>query len=121
MTTKFMATVTEIGPDVPLILEENVIIIFDEKVPKELHDVAVLHRGGSLSESVEAGDVLWIDDVSFEIYAVGDKVNSSVSELGHTSFNFSGSRTSELPGTVCVEAKTPPPLSPGSIIRITSP
>lgn len=121
MKVKFEATITAIGEEVPAILNENVLILFDEKVPKELHDVAVLHTGGQLLEDIKASDTLWIDDHSFEIYFVGEKVNSSIRELGHVSINFEGKRLTDLPGTVCIEAKSMPALRPNGIIRILKP
>lgn len=118
MKTIFEAKVTAIGEDVPMILEEKVIILFDEKAPKELHDVALTHSGGSLTDEIQAGDVVWFGVDSFDIYFVGDHVNTSMKDLGHLSFSFSGDQTSDLPGTVCIEDKPIPQIPVGTTIKI---
>ena len=118
MKTIFEAKVSAIGEDVSMIMEEKVIILFDEKAPKELHDIALTHSGGSLTDDIQAGDVIWFGVDSFNIYSVGDYVNTSMKDLGHLSLNFSGDRTSDLPGTVCIENKPIPEICVGTTIKI---
>ncbi|KEQ21557.1 PTS glucitol/sorbitol transporter subunit IIA [Paenibacillus tyrfis] len=117
MQTLYDATITGIGSDVPLIAEENVLIFFDEKAPKELHDVAVLHKNGGLSGEVKAGDKFVLDGAEFRIAFVGDTANSSIRELGHFTVNFTGNTSEALPGTIYVEAASIPEIESGAIYR----
>lgn len=118
MKTIFETKVTAVGEDVPIILQEKVMILFDEKAPKELHDVAYVHRGGALLDDIQAGDVIWFGMDDFKILFVGEQVNTTMKELGHLSINFSGSQTSDLPGTMCIEAKPIPEIGIGTSIKI---
>jgi PTS system glucitol/sorbitol-specific IIA component len=116
MKTLFQAVVVQIGEMVEDIAKENILIFFDAKAPKELHDVAVLHEGGSVVEDVRVGDRLMIDDKSYEIIFVGDKVNSALRDLGHVSVKFGGA-TEDMPGSICVRADQIPVPSVGDVLQ----
>jgi PTS system glucitol/sorbitol-specific IIA component len=116
MKTLFQAVVTRIGEMVPDIVAENVLIFFDKKAPKELHDVAVLHEGGDLAEDIRIGDLLMIENGRYEVIFVGDKVNSSVRDLGHVSVKFGGA-TEDMPGSICIRAEKLPVPKVGAVVR----
>lgn len=121
MKSVYEAEITGIGEDVPVIVEENVVIFFDEKAPKELHDVAVVHRNKGLSEDVAAGDTFTLNGHNFRVLYVGDTANSSMRDLGHFTVNFTGDTSETLPGTVYVEKGEIPELKVGgtfSFIRV---
>jgi len=111
------AEIVETGADVPMIVEENVLIFFDHKAPKELHDVAVVHKDGSLEEDVRAGDKLVIGDSEHRIIFVGDTANDSIRSLGHFTVNFTGDTTEALPGSIYVEAGSAPETGTGAALR----
>ncbi len=118
MTKKYQATITEIGEEVGLFAEENMMVIFNDTVPEELRSFAVIHEKADLLEQVEAGDFLEINDERFEILFVGDKVNETLQDIGHCTIAFTGDVTANLPGTMCVEKKPLPEVALGAQIRI---
>lgn len=118
MTVLLETQVTSIGDSVEELLKEKTLILFDETIPEELRDISVLHSGKKLHGEIQPGDTLYIDDQEFEIYFVGDRVNQSIRELGHVTFKFNGSKK-DMPGSICIEEKSIPPIEVGSVIKIT--
>ncbi|EXX86923.1 PTS sorbitol transporter subunit IIA [Paenibacillus darwinianus] len=117
MTTLYSATVTGIGPDVPMIVEENMLIFFDEKAPKELHDVAVIHQSGNWTEAIRSGDTFVLGETAYPIMLVGETVNDTLRDLGHFTVNFTGDTSQPLPGSLYVQAESVPEITPGSNFR----
>lgn len=113
--------VTKLGTEVPLLAEEKMIILFNEEVPEELHDICILHTTGELIDSLQVGDVVRFDDEDYCITAVGGEANRTLAELGHVTFTFDGSQTPMLPGTIHLENKSLPTIGVGTIIQIQRP
>ncbi len=118
MIKKYGAKITEIGDEVELFAEENMMVIFNNTVPEELRSFAVIHEKAELLEGVEAGDVLEINGERFEILYVGNKVNETLRDIGHCTISFTGEATANLPGTMCVEKTPLPELALGAEICI---
>ncbi|WP_232695989.1 PTS glucitol/sorbitol transporter subunit IIA [Brevibacillus daliensis] len=96
-------TTTKIGSLVEPFLTESTLIIFNDDVPDELHDIAILHTKAELSEPVQVSDLLIIGDKSYSVTAVGDVTNNTLASMGHCTIKFDGATTPELPGTIHVE------------------
>lgn len=109
--------VLEVGEDAPLMMEEGMMILFNDTVPQELKDIAVIHNGRDIAPELQAGDVMQIGNESFEVLFVGSKANETLNELGHATFSFDGCSQSELPGTICLEKKAIPEISKDTVIR----
>ena len=118
MITKYEAKITEIGEEVELFAEENMMVIFNNTVPEELRSFAVIHEQADLLEGVEAGDFLEINGERFEILFVGSKVNETLRDIGHCTIAFTGDCNADVPGTMCVEKTPLPELALGAEIRI---
>lgn len=119
MIKKYEAKIKEIGEEVEIFSEENMMVIFNDTVPEELRSFAVIHEKADLQEKVETGDVLEINDERYEILFVGGKVNDTLRDIGHCTISFSGEVSEDLlPGTMCVEKKPMPELALGAAIRI---
>lgn len=119
MIKKYEAKIKEIGEEVEIFAEENMMVIFNDTVPAELRSFAVIHEKADLQQQVEAGDILEINDESYEILFVGSKVNETLRDIGHCTISFSGKVSEDLlPGTMCVEKKMMPELALGAEIRI---
>lgn len=116
MKTIYKSTVTEMGAEAAMFLEENMLIIFNESAPKDLRDIAVVHKAVQLEGVIEAGDELSFDGQTYEITFVGDKVNETVNELGHCTIAFNGADQADLPGTLCVENKEMPKIDVSTTI-----
>ena len=59
-----------------------------------------------------------IDGQEYKITCVGYEAPITLKGLGHCTFNFSGAKEAELPGTIYCEAKPMPEIGIGSVIRI---
>jgi glucitol/sorbitol PTS system EIIA component len=121
MKTIYQSTVTELGADVEMFAEEKMLIIFNESAPKDLRDIAVVHSIAPLEGMIEAGDILAFGDQAYKVTFVGDKVNETVSELGHCTIAFNGADHADLPGTLCVEDKDMPAISVSTTITFQKP
>ncbi|GAA5344408.1 PTS system glucitol/sorbitol-specific IIA component [Planifilum fimeticola] len=107
MKCLFSTQITKIGNMVDSLIQEKMMVIFDEDAPEELHDMSILHTKSPCFESVRSGDYLVIGDQSFRVTSVGEKVNETLRELGHCTIKFEGKDRSELPGILQVEASEP--------------
>ncbi|MCR8982054.1 PTS glucitol/sorbitol transporter subunit IIA [Brevibacillus laterosporus] len=103
MTTLLETKATKIGELVESFLTESTLIIFNDNVPDELHDIAVLHTKAELFASVQVGDSLVVGDRKYRITAVGTTANETLQSMGHCTLKFDGESTPELPGTIHVE------------------
>lgn len=118
MIKKYESKITEIGADVEMFVEENMLVIFNETVPEALKSFGVIHEKAELLAQVESGDILEINGSQYNILFVGEKVNETLKEIGHCTIAFNGERDAQLPGTMCVEKKDLPALSVNGHIRI---
>jgi PTS system glucitol/sorbitol-specific IIA component len=117
MSIIFEAMTTKIGEMVPDFAKENMLILFDETVPKELHDIAILHTSRKHFGDIVLGDILIIAGTSYRIGFVGGVANKTIQEMGHVTLKFNG-EADDLPGSICVEEKPVPNVNPGSLIQI---
>ncbi|GEK60334.1 hypothetical protein CHL76_01610 [Marinococcus halophilus] len=115
-TEIFTATVVGIGEDAQMLMDDGMMILFNETAPKDLYDISFVHNAEGLNEDLAAGDELVIDGEAFSLTFVGAKANETLRDLGHATFQFNGETSSDLPGTVCVEAKPLPAIQVGSTI-----
>ncbi|MDO4594899.1 MAG: PTS glucitol/sorbitol transporter subunit IIA [Tissierellia bacterium] len=102
---KFRAKITEIGPLANDFKDANIYIIFNEDVPEELKEFAILHEKVELKEDIAVGDCLKIGSSKVKITAVGTEVNKTLIELGHLTLKLDGENEPELPGTCHAENK----------------
>jgi PTS system glucitol/sorbitol-specific IIA component len=105
MTMHYYKTViSEVGPEVPDLLEGGVLILYSDGAPPELAEVSVLHRAEQAHpEAPRAGSQLRIGGVSALVTAVGPTAWNKVNEMGHVVINFNGSSTAERPGEICAQ------------------
>ena len=117
MSVRFEATVAEIGEMVQQLADEKMLILFNQSAPKELRDVAVMHRDQTNEGEVQVGDTLVLGDESYQILFVGDKANDTLRDLGHVTLKFNGEKN-DLPGSICLEDKPLPALTTGMVIKV---
>ncbi len=100
----YKTVISEVGPEVPDLLEGGVLILYSEGAPPELAEVSVLHRAERAHpEAPRAGSQLRIGEVSASVTAVGPTAWNKVNEMGHVVINFNGSSTAERPGEICAQ------------------
>lgn len=119
-TSYYDINVVEIGTEAGMMAEEKMLILFNNMAPADLRSIAIVHDGKMLSKEIKAGDEMVIDDQVYKILFVGEKVNETMKDLGHATFHFNNEKSSDLPGTVCLEDKGMPEVNNGSTISFRS-
>jgi PTS system glucitol/sorbitol-specific IIA component len=117
MTVLFEATVSKVGELVADFAAQQMLILFDEIAPEELHDVTVLLTKRRSIAEITVGDLLVISGIQYPITFVGRTANQSLNELGHITLKFN-SGSEDLPGTICVEKAVVPPIQVGTVIQM---
>lgn len=121
----YSTIVTEIGEEVPSLLDGGVLILYADGAPAALAEVSVQHvvEGEVPPQAPPVGGRVLVGDVSARVSAVGDTAWAKVRELGHVVLNFNGAARAERPGEICVEPCDPVliqrAVQPGSTIRFT--
>lgn len=115
---KYQAKFTQIGPLVSEFVDSGILVLFGANAPDELAEFAILHDGKELVEPVEPGDQVSIDDHLYKVLAVGEVANTNLANLGHLVLKFTGQSVVEMPGDVCLESKSLPPVEVGMVLTI---
>lgn len=115
---KYEATVIEVGEMVEDLLQQKIVVLFDETAPKELREISIVHTGGILAREAEIGDIFTLGDNKYTITAIGDVVNKNLKKIGHSTLKFDGRATPELPGHIHLEGDNLPTIKPGDTIKI---
>ena len=116
--TRYAATVTAVGEQVPEFIGQGLLIWFAEGAPEELHFFTVLHRPTVTTGGVRPGDLVRIDDKAFRVTAVGEVANDNMVNLGHIDMKANGASEAPLPGDLCLEELPLPEPSPGTTLVI---
>lgn len=67
---------------------------------------------------IKAGQILKIDNESYEITAVGNIVQKNLEEIAHVTLKFDGSKEASFPGTLYLEDKKIAEMHEGTVIQI---
>lgn len=119
MTVLYRSTVTEIGELVPTFVAEGMLVFFGEGAPEELKTFCIIHKVEHQEGQVKPGDVVSIDDHSFEVLAVGSVANDNLYNLGHLNLKADGNTEADLPGDVCIAQVELPEITIGTKLEIT--
>lgn len=115
---KYQATITAIGPLVSEFIDHNILVLFGETAPEELAEFSIIHDGKDMQGTLTVDDVVYLGEDGFVVLAVGEGANDNLKNLGHLILKFNGETEPEMPGDVCLEAKSLPTIEPGLEIRI---
>ena len=83
-----------------------------------MFSLAAWAQGDLSSYKLGAGDVITIDETSFEVLAVGDVANENLMNLGHLNLKANGLHEAELPGDVNIPVVELPEVEVGTRITI---
>lgn len=114
----YRTVITDVGKYAEQFLNQDLFIIFNKNVPKELCDYCYIHEENKLIKDIKVNDILVIDGNEYKVTAVGSVVNQNLKDLGHITLKFSGETEAAVPGTLFVEKKRIAPLKNGTIIEI---
>ena len=102
----YSTTVKELGPMASDFLGEKMIIVFGDMAPAELAEFCVVHTGNELTDTIEVGDILKINDAEYKIVEVGCEVQKNLGNLGHICLRFNNNADGEsLEGSLYLEDK----------------
>lgn len=93
-------------------------ILFGDEAPDTLKDYCYMIDIKSVSDKIEVGDTIIIDDERFLIKAIGEIAQKNLEALGHLTINFTGDESGLLPGAIVVEKKDCPKIEIGTRIAI---
>ena len=117
--TKYKATIRSVGELAGEFIAEGILVFFAENAPEELQETALVHDNtGEPTSPVVPGDIVYLDDKSYEVLAVGPVANENLKNLGHLVLKFNGLTEAEMGGDVTLPETDIPELGPGSILRI---
>ena len=119
MMTLYKTKVINIGNEAEMFREEGMIILFGENAPESLSDYCYNIKVEPVTGEIEAGMELSIGSEKYSVTAVGSVVRKNLSELGHITIKFDGSKEADLPGTLYVEDKALPEITIGEEIFIS--
>lgn len=119
MMTLYKTKVINIGNEAEMFREEGMIILFGENAPESLSDYCYNIKVEPVVGEIEAGMELSIGSEKYSVTAVGSVVRKNLSELGHITIKFDGSKEADLPGTLYVEDKALPEITIGAEISIS--
>lgn len=110
--------ITGLGNQVEAFLDEGMFILFGNHVPDSLKEFCYLMDVNPVNGQLRPGQKLIIDDVSYDITAVGSLAQKNLESLGHLTIVFNDASEAGLPGSICVDDKPVPTLVVGSEITI---
>lgn len=118
MPVIYQTTVEEIGAEVDSFLEGGMFILFGKGAPDALRDYCYIVNINESTGVIEPGQKLHLGGEEFTITAVGDIARKNLDTLGHITVVFNGATKADMHGSVYVEARTPPKLTIGTVIKI---
>lgn len=113
----YSTKITNIGDMAEAFYGEKMVILFKDNAPEELADYCILHQGNQVSDVIQAGDVLAFNQKTYNIVCVGEEVQPNLTNLGHITLRFDGSREG-LGGSLYLEDTDMPSINIGDQISI---
>lgn len=102
----YSTIVKNLGPMAEDFIGEKMIILFNENAPAELAEFCLIHKGNNLTDTIEIGDILQINNTEYKIVAVGSEVQKNLANLGHIALRFNSNEDNEsLEGSLYLEDK----------------
>ena len=89
--------VTDLGNQVEAFMDEGMFILFGENAPDTLKEFCYTMSVNPVNGTLSSGQKLIIDDVSYEITAVGSLAQKNLEALGHFRQTFFHPADSQLP------------------------
>lgn len=117
---KYTSEITKLGPLVDEFLRDgNFLIIYNDRAPEELREMAMIHADNKILEPVKVGDKIRLGNQSYTVTAIGDEANNTLASLGHCTFCFNAKKEVELPGQIELSpADVKPILTAGDLFEI---
>ena len=115
---EYKTTVTKLGESYGDILEQGMVVVFNENAPEELAELSALHTKAALPSDVKPGDEVVLGNKRYAVTAVGAEANYTLKKMGHATFVFTGDNKAELDGHIVLKGNGMPDLKSGSPFEI---
>ena len=116
--TVYSTSVVEIGAESGDFKSIKMAILFGDEAPDALRPSCFIVNVVPITEHINAGMILKVDDREYTITAVGKEVQTNLGNLGHTAISFTGATEAELAGSLYVSEGAYPDFKVGSKIQI---
>lgn len=119
----YRSEVTGIGPEVSMMIDEGVLILFSDPVPPELAEVAVCHSPEEAPlRSIGVGDVVeGLGSAPLVVTGVGSRADENLRTLGHiVLYADPAPDVTLLPGALFVTGRMSIPDKGGAIRLVTA-
>lgn len=97
---KYSVRILEVGKNAYDMMENNMIILFNQNAPEDLKPFCVITDHNKYEGKIEIGDRLTINDQKYSITAIGRVANENLYNLGHVTLCFDGAKKPKLPGHI---------------------
>jgi PTS system glucitol/sorbitol-specific IIA component len=114
----FETKVKEIGQEARDFKEIKMAILFGDEAPDALRSSCFIIDIRPVQNQITDKMILQINNEEYQITAVGNEVQTNLTNLGHIAISFTGAADAELPGTLYVEDRPYPEIQVGSKIQI---
>jgi PTS system glucitol/sorbitol-specific IIA component len=115
---KIASIITGIGGMARELIENGIMVVYNDNAPLELRDIAVLHTKGKIEKDVKTRDTVIFGKNKYTVTAVGNAANRTLKTLGHCTFCFSGADKTELPGQIELSGGGVPKIAVKDIFEI---
>ena len=115
----YKSRITEIGPAALGMLENNMLILFNDDAPSELRDISVLHEKAEMAGEIKEGQTVTVSGETFVVEGVGERVNESFLTLGHCCLVFNAGNRPALPCQIMLSGEVLPQVSEGDFIEVS--
>lgn len=116
--TVYSTSVVEIGAESGDFKSIKMAILFGDEAPDALRPSCFIVNVVPITEHINAGMILKVDDREYTITAVGKEVQTNLGNLGHTTISFTGATEAKLAGSLYVSEGAYPDFKVGSKIQI---
>ena len=97
---KYKVDIIEVGSNVDAMLQNGLIILFNQSAPQDLRPFCVITEENKQEGQINVGDTVTIADHTYTITAIGEVANENLYSIGHVSLCFDGARVATLPGHI---------------------
>lgn len=118
MSKIFETKVVAVGPEAQgMIKGANMLILFGAGAPIDWAEFCFTIDNKNLTGSIHPGGKVVVDNQEYPITAVGNVVETNLSNLGHITISFDGSTEGSLPGTLHIDAPNKVTVKEGTVIQ----
>ncbi|MGL4607768.1 MAG: PTS glucitol/sorbitol transporter subunit IIA [Eubacteriaceae bacterium] len=114
----YKSVVVNIGEMATELIDEGILIVFNEDAPEVLAEISVLHTITEMFSEVRPKDIIVLGKKKYTVTGVGEEANATLKSMGHCTFKFSGKEVPDLPGQIELKGEGYPEVKIGDVFEI---